>query len=97
MRIVDNVIVDMCICDIPKDKADRMCEIMEKCFRRFLAQRRCEKSKDKEIIKFNEFDMLDELIQKCKFTNEELKNSKPVIEAAYQKFLHAYMSAKDVR
>ncbi|XP_065354494.1 uncharacterized protein Rsbp15 [Calliphora vicina] len=95
LHVVDNVIADMCICDIPKAKADYMCEAMEECFRRFLAQRRCEKGKDKEIIKFNEFDMLDELVQKCKFTDDELKISRPVIEAAYQKFVNAYMTAKD--
>ena len=97
LRLVDEVIADMCICDIPKEKADKMCAAMEECFRRFLAQRRCERGKDKEIIKFNEVDMLDELIKKCKFTNDELKKSRPVIEAAYEKFVDAYMSANEVR
>ncbi|XP_023309323.2 uncharacterized protein LOC111690943 [Lucilia cuprina] len=95
LNIVDDVIGDMCICDIPKEKIDYMCEAMEECFRRFLAQRRCEMGKEKEIIKFNESDMLDQLVKKCKFTDDELKLSRPAIEAAYQKFVNAYMTAKD--
>lgn len=87
----------MCVCDIPQAKVEYMCEAMEECFRRFLAQRRCEIGKEKEIVKYNEFDMLDELVKKCKFTNEEKKISKPVIEQAYQKFVNAYMMAKEVR
>lgn len=95
--MVDEVISDMCVCDIPQAKADKMCLAMEECFRRFLAQRRCERGKGKEVIKFNEVDMLDELIKKCKFTNDELKTTRPVIEAAYKKFVDAYMSAHEVR
>lgn len=97
LRIVDEIVADMCICDIQPTKAEKMCAAMEECFKRFLAQRRCEIGQDVEIIKFNEVDMLDELIKKCKFSEEELKISRPVIETAYQKFVDAYMSAHEVR
>ncbi|XP_005186260.2 uncharacterized protein LOC101899643 isoform X1 [Musca domestica] len=95
LRIVDEIVADMCICDIQPTKAEKMCAAMEECFKRFLAQRRCEIGQDVEIIKFNEVDMLDELIKKCKFSEEELKISRPVIETAYQKFVDAYMSAHE--
>ncbi|KAM7361030.1 radial spoke binding protein 15 [Cochliomyia hominivorax] len=95
LHTVDEVIADMCVCDIPKEKAEEMCAAMEECFRRFLAQRRCEKGKEKEIIKFKETDMLDELIKKCNFTKKEIKITKPVLEEAYQKFVNAYMTTKE--
>lgn len=96
LRKVDDVIADMCICGIPKTKADKMSAAMEECFKRFLAQRRCERGRNIEMIKFNEVDMLDELIEKCKFSEEEIKISRPVIETAYQKFVDAYMQANEV-
>ncbi|XP_075145817.1 radial spoke binding protein 15 [Haematobia irritans] len=95
LRIVDEIIADMCLCDIPKIKADRMCEAMEDCFKRFLAQRRCDTERNNEFIKFNEVDVFDELIRKCKFSEVELKMSKPIIEAAYQRFVEAYMKAHE--
>lgn len=96
LRTVDEVISDMCICDIDKVKAEQMSIAMEECFKRFLAKRRCEKGKNIELVKFNEVDMLDELMQKCKFSEDELKTSRPIIEAAYQKFVDAYMTAQEV-
>ncbi|XP_073819571.1 radial spoke binding protein 15 [Musca autumnalis] len=95
LRIVDEIVADMCICDIQPSKAEKMCEAMEECFKRFLAQRRCDMGQNIEIIKFNEIDMLDELIRKCKFSDDELKISRPIIEAAYQKFVDAYMTAHE--
>ncbi|XP_061400126.1 uncharacterized protein LOC133335847 [Musca vetustissima] len=95
LRIVDEVVADMCVCDIQPSKAEKMCQAMEECFKRFLAQRRCEMGKEIEIIKFNEIDMLDELIRRCKFSDDELKISRPVIEAAYQKFVEAYMTVHE--
>ncbi|XP_013101636.2 uncharacterized protein LOC106083268 [Stomoxys calcitrans] len=93
LRMVNEVIADMCICDIPKIKADKMSEAMEDCFKRFLSQWRCGKGRNIEFIKFNEIDIFDELMKKCKFSENELKASKPVIEAAYQRFVEAYMTA----
>lgn len=86
----------MCICDIPKEKSEEMIATMEDCFKRFLAKRRCELGREDEVVKFNEVDLLDELIKKCKFSEIELKISQPLIEAAYAKFAHAYATTHEV-
>uniref|UniRef100_A0A1A9ZID8 RIIa domain-containing protein n=1 Tax=Glossina pallidipes TaxID=7398 RepID=A0A1A9ZID8_GLOPL len=90
LQAVDEIAADMCICDIPKEKSEEMIATMEDCFKRFLAKRRCELGRESEVVKFNEVDLLDELISKCKFSEIELKISRPLIEAAYAKFAHAY-------
>ncbi|KAL9880657.1 uncharacterized protein ACN2A1_012030 isoform 1-T1 [Glossina fuscipes fuscipes] len=93
LQAVDEIAADMCICDIPKEKSEEMIATMEDCFKRFLAKRRCEMGREGEVVKFNEVDLLDELIKKCKFSEIELKISQPLIEAAYAKFAHAYATA----
>jgi len=70
-----------------------MGQVMEDCFRNFLEKRRCEMRSGKEAIKFADIDMLEELIQKCSFTEEELDMSRPTIESAYKRFVDAYMAA----
>uniref|UniRef100_A0A1A9W8P9 RIIa domain-containing protein n=1 Tax=Glossina brevipalpis TaxID=37001 RepID=A0A1A9W8P9_9MUSC len=95
LEAVDEIAGDMCICDIPKEKTEEMVSIMESCFKRFLAKRRCEMGREKEPVQFNEVDLLDELIKKCNFSEIELKMSRPVIEAAYEKFVHAYGTAHE--
>uniref|UniRef100_A0A1B0FI34 Uncharacterized protein n=1 Tax=Glossina morsitans morsitans TaxID=37546 RepID=A0A1B0FI34_GLOMM len=90
LQAVDEIAADMCVCDIPKEKSEEMIATMENCFKRFLAKRRCELGREDEVVKFNEVDLLDELIKKCKFSEIELKVSQPLIEAAYAKFAHAY-------
>ncbi|XP_067646186.1 neurofilament medium polypeptide [Eurosta solidaginis] len=93
LSVVDEIIADMCVCDISKDKAQEMALHMEQCFRRFLTRMRCEQRKDIEVISFDESDMLDAMIERCKFTEHELKITKPMIEAAYRRFVDAYMKA----
>lgn len=92
---VDEIIEDLCVCNITQEKAENMALVMEDCFRRFLEKRRCESRKEKEIVKFREVDMLDELIQRCQFSEDELKLAQPVIEEAYNRFVQAYMSAQE--
>uniref|UniRef100_A0A905AWE7 Uncharacterized protein n=1 Tax=Glossina morsitans morsitans TaxID=37546 RepID=A0A905AWE7_GLOMM len=90
---VDGIISDLCICDIPKEKSEQMSLAMEECFKRFLAKRRCEKDRQSEVLKFEELDVLDELIRKCKFSEDELKKSRRAIEEAYVKFMDFYLVA----
>uniref|UniRef100_A0A1A9UTP6 Uncharacterized protein n=1 Tax=Glossina austeni TaxID=7395 RepID=A0A1A9UTP6_GLOAU len=94
LRKVDEIMADLCICDIAKEKSEQMSAVMEKCFKRFLAKRRCEKDKQDEILKFVELDLLDELIQKCKFSDLELKKTRTFIEAAYARFVDMYLKAQ---
>uniref|UniRef100_A0A1A9WJH8 Uncharacterized protein n=1 Tax=Glossina brevipalpis TaxID=37001 RepID=A0A1A9WJH8_9MUSC len=97
LRKVDEIMADLCICDIAKEKSEQMSIVMEKCFKRFLAKRRCEKDKQDEVLRFGEIDILDELIKKCKFTDLELKKTRTFIEAAYNRFVDMYLKAqKDV-
>ncbi|KAH8311408.1 hypothetical protein KR044_006172, partial [Drosophila immigrans] len=93
LRQVDSIISDLCVCDLTKEKSDIMSQVMEDCFRNFLEKRRCEMRRGKESIKFADIDMLEELIQKCGFTEEELDKSRPTIESAYKRFVDAYMAA----
>jgi len=93
LRQVDSIISDLCVCDLAKEKSDLMGQVMEDCFRNFLEKRRCEMRSGKEAIKFADIDMLEELIQKCGFTEEELDISRPTIESAYKRFVDAYMAA----
>ncbi|XP_017855572.1 PREDICTED: actin cytoskeleton-regulatory complex protein pan1 [Drosophila arizonae] len=93
LRQVDSIISDLCICDLTKEKSDEMAQVMEDCFRNFLEKRRCEMRRGKETIKFADIDMLEELIRKCKFTEEELDASRPAIASAYKRFVDAYMAA----
>ncbi|KAM8704625.1 hypothetical protein ACLKA7_009136 [Drosophila subpalustris] len=93
LRTVDSIISDMCICDLTKEKSDMMGQVMEECFRNFLEKRRCEMRSGKEAVKFADIDMLEELIQKCGFTEDELDMSRPTIESAYKRFVDAYMAA----
>ncbi|XP_050330190.1 protein TsetseEP [Bactrocera neohumeralis] len=95
LAVVDEIIADMCVCDISKEKAQEMAMHMEECFRRFLSRMRCEQRKDIEVVRFEEKDMLDAMIERCKFTEQELKISKPMIEAAYRRFVDAYMKAHE--
>ncbi|XP_037892548.1 uncharacterized protein LOC119639319 [Glossina fuscipes] len=88
---VDEIIGDLCYCDIPKEKSEQMSLAMEDCFKRFLAKRRCEKDRQSEVLKFKELDILDELIRKCKFNDDELKKSRQAIEEAYNKFMDFYL------
>uniref|UniRef100_A0A1A9WJI4 Uncharacterized protein n=1 Tax=Glossina brevipalpis TaxID=37001 RepID=A0A1A9WJI4_9MUSC len=92
---VDEIIADLCICDIPKEKSEQMTLAMEECFKRFLAKRRCEKDRQSEVLKFKEIDVLDEIIRKCKFSEEELKKSRPTIEEAYTKFMDFYLHTNE--
>uniref|UniRef100_A0A1B0GCM5 Uncharacterized protein n=1 Tax=Glossina morsitans morsitans TaxID=37546 RepID=A0A1B0GCM5_GLOMM len=94
LNMVDEVITDMCLCDISKEKSEAMCAALEDCFQRFLAKRRCEQGRRASILKFKEIDMLDELIMKCKFSESELKVSRPIIETAYEKFADIYTAAQ---
>uniref|UniRef100_A0A1A9WXA8 Uncharacterized protein n=1 Tax=Glossina brevipalpis TaxID=37001 RepID=A0A1A9WXA8_9MUSC len=92
---VNEVISDMCVCDISKEKSELICTVMEDCFRRFLAKRHCELGKEEVLLKFNEIDILDELIMKCKFSEIEIKTSRPIIEAASQRLMETYMMAEN--
>ncbi|KAL9896175.1 uncharacterized protein ACN2A1_006674 [Glossina fuscipes fuscipes] len=97
LRKVDEIMADLCICGIAKEKSEQMSIVMEKCFKRFLAKRRCEKDKQNEVFKLVELDILDELIKKCKFSDLELKKTRTFIEAAYDRFVDMYLKAqKDV-
>lgn len=96
LAVVDEIIADMCVCDISKEKAQEMAMHMEECFRRFLSRMRCEQRKDIEVVRFEEQDVLDAMIERCKFTEQELKISKPMIEVAYRRFVDAYMKAHEV-
>ncbi|XP_037929901.1 uncharacterized protein LOC119683188 [Teleopsis dalmanni] len=93
LREVDEIIGDLCICDIPEDKGEKLCLAMEDCFKRFLEKQRCERGRERDVIKFYDDDMLDELIRRCRFSDEELKISRPVIEDAYNRFVQAYLNA----
>jgi len=95
LRTVEEIIADMCICEISPEKADELAMAMEECFKRFLERRRCDRRKEKEIIKFDEWDMLDELIEKCNFTEQEMAMSRPLIEDAYNRFVEAYKAAAE--
>ncbi|XP_012161982.1 GATA type zinc finger protein asd-4 [Ceratitis capitata] len=95
LAVVDEIIADMCVCDISEEKAHEMALHMEECFRRFLSRMRCEQRKEIEIVRFEEQDMLDAMVERCKFTEQELKISKPMIEAAYRRFVDAYMKAHE--
>lgn len=93
LRQVDSIISDLCVCDLSKEKSDEMAQVMEDCFRNFLEKRRCEMRRGKETIKFADIDMLEELIRKCHFSEQELDASRPAIESAYKRFVDAYMAA----
>lgn len=93
LRQVDSIISDLCVCDLGKEKSEMMAQVMEECFRNFLEKRRCEMRRGKEIVKFADIDMLEELIKKCHFTEDDLDASRPAIENAYQRFVDAYMAA----
>ncbi|KAH8360004.1 hypothetical protein KR093_010064 [Drosophila rubida] len=93
LRQVDSIISDLCVCDLTKEKSDMMSQVMEECFRNFLEKRRCEMRRGKEAIQFADVDMLEELIQKCGFSENELDKSRPTIESAYKRFVDAYMAA----
>ncbi|XP_034116644.2 LOW QUALITY PROTEIN: uncharacterized protein LOC117576171 [Drosophila albomicans] len=93
LRQVDSIISDLCVCDLTKEKSDMMSQVLEDCFRNFLEKRRCEMRRDKKAIQFADVDMLEELIQKCGFSEEELDKSRPTIESAYKRFVDAYMAA----
>nr|NP_650164.1 radial spoke binding protein 15 [Drosophila melanogaster]AAF54762.1 radial spoke binding protein 15 [Drosophila melanogaster]AAM10997.1 AT09290p [Drosophila melanogaster]AOQ12260.1 CG10014-PA [synthetic construct] len=94
LRQVDSIISDLCVCDLSKEKSELMGQVLEDCFRNFLEKRRCEMRRGKQAIKFEDVDILEELLQKCKFTDEELVMSRPAIESAYKRFVDAYMSAE---
>ncbi|XP_068157215.1 uncharacterized protein Rsbp15 [Drosophila tropicalis] len=93
LRQVDNIISDLCICDLSKEKTDLMAQVMEDCFRNFLERRRCEMRRGKEAITFDNIDIFEELIYKCNFSDEEMAISRPAIESAYKRFAEAYMAA----
>ncbi|KAH8394537.1 hypothetical protein KR215_004204 [Drosophila sulfurigaster] len=93
LRQVDSIISDLCVCDLTKEKSDMMSQVLEDCFRNFLEKRRCEMRRNKKAIQFADVDMLEELIQKCGFSEEELDKSRPTIESAYKRFVDAYMTA----
>lgn len=93
LNMVDEVITDMCLCDISKEKSEAMCAALEDCFQRFLAKRRCEEGR-RASLQFKKIDMLDELIMKCKFSESELKVSRPIIETAYEKLADIYIAAQ---
>ncbi|EDW80494.1 uncharacterized protein Dwil_GK11535 [Drosophila willistoni] len=93
LRQVDNIISDLCICDLSKEKTDLMAQVMEDCFRNFLEKRRCEMRRGKEAINFDSIDIFEELIYKCNFSDEEMAMSRPAIESAYKRFAEAYMAA----
>ncbi|EDW42500.1 fibrous sheath CABYR-binding protein [Drosophila sechellia] len=94
LRQVDSIISDLCVCDLSKEKSELMGQVLEDCFRNFLEKRRCEMRRGKQAINFEDVDILEELLQKCKFTDEELVMSRPAIESAYKRFVDAYMSAE---
>uniref|UniRef100_A0A1A9UYW5 RIIa domain-containing protein n=1 Tax=Glossina austeni TaxID=7395 RepID=A0A1A9UYW5_GLOAU len=94
LNAVDEVITDMCLCDVSKEKSEAICAALEECFQRFLAKRRYEQGRRESILKFNEIDLLDELIMKCKFSESELKVSRPIIETAYERFVDIYTAAQ---
>ncbi|EDW34463.1 GL22269 [Drosophila persimilis] len=93
LRQVDNIISDLCVCDLTKEKSDMMGQVMEDCFRNFLERRRCEMRRGKQTISFEDIDILEELLVKCKFSEEELALSRPAVESAYKRFVDAYMAA----
>ncbi|ALC45794.1 CG10014 [Drosophila busckii] len=93
LRQVDSIISDLCVCELSQEKSEMMASVMEECFRNFLEKRRCEMRRGKEAIKFADIDMLSELLEKCKFSEEELDSSRPAIESAYKRFVDAYMAA----
>ncbi|KAH8419051.1 hypothetical protein KR222_002100 [Zaprionus bogoriensis] len=93
LRNVDGIISDLCVCDLGKEKSEMMANVMEECFRNFLEKRRCEMRRGKEMVNFADIDMLEELIKKCGFSEDELDRSRPAIENAYQRFVDSYMAA----
>uniref|UniRef100_A0A1A9UTP7 Uncharacterized protein n=1 Tax=Glossina austeni TaxID=7395 RepID=A0A1A9UTP7_GLOAU len=93
LHSVDEIIGDLCICDIPKEKSEQMSLAMEECFKRFLTKRRCEKDRQSEVLKFKDLDVLDELIRKCKFNEVELEKSRQAIKEACTKFMDFYLLA----
>jgi len=94
LRQVDSIISDLCVCDLSKEKSELMGQVLEDCFRNFLEKRRCEMRRGKQTINFEDVDILEELLLKCKFSDEELIMSRPAIESAYKRFMEAYMSAE---
>ncbi|XP_017076778.2 translation initiation factor IF-2 [Drosophila eugracilis] len=94
LRQVDSIISDLCVCDLTKEKSEMMAQVLEDCFRNFLEKRRCEMRRGKQTINFEDVDILEELLVKCKFSDEELAMSRPAIESAYKRFVEAYMSAE---
>ncbi|XP_022213482.2 E3 ubiquitin-protein ligase Hakai [Drosophila obscura] len=93
LRQVENIISDLCVCDLTKEKSDMMAQVMEDCFRNFLERRRCEMRRGKETINLEDIDIFEELLLKCKFSEEELAISRPAVESAYKRFVDAYMAA----
>uniref|UniRef100_A0A1A9WAR6 Uncharacterized protein n=1 Tax=Glossina brevipalpis TaxID=37001 RepID=A0A1A9WAR6_9MUSC len=91
---MDEIIANLGCCHIPKQKSEKLSLVMEKCFGGFLNKRRCETGIEHEYLKFNENDVIDDLINKCKFSDSELRTSRPAISAAYAKFLETYRKAK---
>lgn len=94
LRQVDSIISDLCVCDLSKEKSELMGQVLEDCFRNFLEKRRCEMRRGKQTINFEDVDILEELLEKCHFSEEELVISRPAIESAYKRFVEAYMAAQ---
>ncbi|XP_030374691.1 uncharacterized protein LOC115624217 [Scaptodrosophila lebanonensis] len=92
---VDSIISDLCICDLSKEKTDIMAQVMEDCFRNFLEKRRCEMRRGKQLVTFQDLDLLEELLKKCNFTDDEMAMSRPAIDSAYKRFVEAYMAAAE--
>ncbi|XP_034663406.1 cilia- and flagella-associated protein 91 [Drosophila subobscura] len=93
LRQVETIISDLCVCDLTKEKSDMMGQVLEDCFRNFLERRRCEMRRGKETINLEDIDIFEELLEKCKFSEEELAISRPAVESAYKRFVDAYMAA----
>lgn len=65
---------------------------MEKSFTNFVEKKRHLIGDDKGLAIY-ESDLMDQLILLCKFSHEEAKRSRPVIQAAFKDFLASYLSA----
>uniref|UniRef100_A0A1B0FB47 Uncharacterized protein n=1 Tax=Glossina morsitans morsitans TaxID=37546 RepID=A0A1B0FB47_GLOMM len=72
-------VAGLCIYDIPKVKFEETFAAIESCFEHFLAKCQCEMAREEEVMKFNEVDLLDELIKKYKFSEIKLEISQHLI------------------
>lgn len=77
---------------IPVEKSYSAECLLEKSFTHFVERKR-HLIGDDEGLAIYESDLMDQLILLCKFTQDEAKRSRPVIQAAFKDFLASYLNA----